>query len=350
MHSPVEQAREIVERFPRMPLFQTPSPVARLRRLESHLDAKVEIYIKRDDLLRPLFGNKIRYLEYILGAYGEADADCIVHAGGITSNYEAQIAMMGAAYGIPVYIILRDDMPEVLQGNPLIEELFGATVRYVPNPEMTTNSGEKQKLADELRKQQLRPYVIDYPSVNYHSHLGYMRCFLEIRQQIADNVLPDIDMICLCSGWHSYLGLHTAAALSEVDVHIVAIRASHWEGSALAKIKENMNDFLADKIKEFESFLGISIPERPFEVCRNYVGSGYGTPTEKSLASVALLARTEGILLDPIYSGKAFAGLLDLIQRGSVEAGTRVLFIHTGGWINVFTYNRELTQWLRSRR
>lgn len=341
---------EITNRFAQKQLYNGASPIQRLGKLERVIDASVEIYIKRDDLLRPFFGNKIRYLEFILGLYEASKADCIIHAGGLTSNYMSQVAMAGAREGIPVYLILRREEPDVLQGNPLLEEIYGAKVYYNSESLGPTNSEIKGKLANELRQKGYNPFVIDYPISNYYAYLGYMKCYLEIKSQIETKELPPIDHIYLCSGWHSYLGLQIAADLFNDDISITAVRPCYWKGAGLDSLYPDFYQFLQEKVREFAEFLNVPLPTKNFNTTEDYVGQGYGVADDKALSTVCLLARTEDILLDPVYSGKAMSGLIDHITNNRIKGESRVLFIHTGGWANIFAYNKEFTDFFRKQR
>lgn len=343
VHLSPEKLEALLEAWPRRVLFSQPSPIQRLSRLGKALDTPAALYIKRDDQLRCFFGNKIRYLEYVLGLYDQAGADCLLHAGGMTSNYMAQLALIGASEGIPIHLILDGEKPEVFTGNPLLEEMCGARVHYQKKNE-PTNRERKKKLAQKLRDQGRRPYVIDYPYSNFTAYLGYMRCYLEICEQEKKG--PQFDMICLCSGWHSYLGLRMAADLLGHQRDIVAFRPARWNDSGLYALFPDFNTFLGDKVKEFASFLGMDIPCGKFQISEGYVGPGYGKTDARTLAAIHLLAIQEGILLDPIYSGKAFAGLLEFLSTTEGNGRRNILFIHTGGTVNLFSFTREITGYL----
>lgn len=348
--SGLDFVQEVLDRFPNIPLVDQPSPIHRLRNLERDMGSQVEIYVKRDDLLRPLSGNKIRYLEFILGDYKLSNADCIIHAGGLTSNYLTQLAIVGAAEQIPIHLIVRAEEPDTLQGNLLLSEIFGAKIHYIAATTDLTNKEIKEELACELKSQGITPYVIDYPLSNYHSYLGYMKGYLEIVGQIASGELPQIDHIYLCSGWHSYLGLVVAESFIGKKIGITSIRPSHWKDSGLGSLFPDFQNFLHLKIKEFAEFLGMTINIGSFDNTEDYVGLGYGNVDNATLESISLVARTEGMLLDPIYTGKAMTGLLDHISTGKLHAGTKVLFIHTGGWSNLPSFSSPITKFLRNKR
>ena len=169
----------ILSRFQKVDLSTvSKSPIQRLYNIEKKLNTNVKIYIKRDDLLRPYFGNKLRYIEYIFGHYKKSGCDCIIHAGSASSNYMGQLAMAGAIKNIPIHIVLNESL-SALQGNPLIERLFGADMYFIKSTE-NTNSEIKERIKNRLISKGSNPYVIDYPYGNFLAYLGYMEAFGEI--------------------------------------------------------------------------------------------------------------------------------------------------------------------------
>ncbi len=332
---------EIISRFPRRRLFQTPSPIQRMHRLEADLGTDVEIYIKREDLLRPMCGNKIRYLEFVLGAYDEEASDCLVHCGGQTSNYLAHLAIVGAAEGIPVHLVLLGEAPSEPNGNPLIEELLGAHMYYRPGKFGGSCRDHKAVIAENLRKDGRRPYVIDYPFSNYSAVLGYLSAYRELRQQIDFGDSPEFTHLFLCSGLNSYLGLRLGADLSGDEIPITAFPPATWMETGLDNVAPDLNTFAKMKVGEFGNWVGQDFLTPEMDLDEEFSDPGYGIPSKESLEAVRRVGRCEGVLLDPIYSGKAMAGLIDRIEKNQFEPGSRLLFFHSGGAINTFTYFRD---------
>lgn len=317
---------------PRRSLYEKPSAVSRMRALERAIGANLELYVKRDDALKPLFGNKLRYIEFIFGAYDALGADCLVHCGGLLSNYLAQLAVAGAQEHIPVHLIMAGERPAVLEGNPLIAETFGARVTYRSG----SCSRMKAELAEQLAKAGHRPFVIDAPFTNHSAILGYLRGWDELRGQIARGEIPEPNYIVLCSSGNSYLGLRIGAALDKSNVRITAMTPIRFADAGLSHIAPSRQEFLRKKISEFAEFAGVSPNVSSIDADESFVGEGYGIPTAQSVSAVRLLAETEGLLLDPIYTGKAMAGLLQYTRSGQFAAGARVLFVHSGGFANFF--------------
>jgi len=323
------------EAAPRRRLCSSPSAIRRLHRLEKEIGTSVELYVKRDESLRPLFGNKLRYIEYVLGAYDLLGADCIIHCGGLCSNYLMQLALVGAECKIPMHLIYAAPRPDVLQGNPLLAALFGADIRYRTG----SNSRLKAELAEEIAREGRRPLVIDAPFTNHSAILGYMRAWSELKMQVAQNEAAMPDHIMMCSAGNSYLGMRIGADLDGADIGVIAISPIRFADAGLSELAPDRKAFLRKKIDEFSSFIGKPISVRSIDVDESFVGPDYGIPSLEGIAAARLLARTEGLLLDPIYSGKAMAGLLAYVRSGEFSAGTRVMFIHSGGLGNVFTFH-----------
>lgn len=333
----------LLDSQPRTRLFCGPSPIERLRRLERCVNADISLFIKRDDMLRPLCGNKIRYLEFVLGLYEKSGSDCLIHGGGLPSNYLAQLAMVGAARGIEVHLAISAHRPNILQSNQLIQALCGAVLHFSEvDSSQASNAEPKLAIAQQLRDQGRKPFVIDYPLSNYTAYLGYMDCMREILLQSAEADTP-FSHVVLCSGWHSYLGLRIAADMVRPELGITGFRPARRDGTWLGRTYPDFDLFLHAKVNEFAEFLGIPITTEVFDLSEGRVGSGYAKFDQPTFQAMKLLASTEGILLDPVYTGKAFAGLLERMAEGFFPSGSSVLFIHTGGVANLFRFNEELS-------
>ena len=328
----------IVERFQRERLIDVPTQVQRLRRLEQAVGRDVALYIKRDDTIRPMGSSKLRYLEFVLGAFRANGADCLVHCGGQTSNYLAQIAMIGAQQGIAVYLAIQGDRGQA-QGNTLLAALYGAKLRNVG---AGACASAKAELARELTAAGRRPYVVQPPFSNHSAILGFLAGFLELRSQIETDACPTPTHIVMCSAGNSYLGLLLGVALAEADIDILGFSPVRFRDTALTDLANDRGDFLRRKMAAFGDAAGFALPSAIPDVSEDEVGPGYPTPSAGSIAAVRELAEREGILLDPVYTGKAMAGCLRLIRSGAFPPGSRILFWHSGGSPNVFRYAETL--------
>ncbi len=335
---------QILEQHPRVRLSRGLSPIERLCRLERQLNANVPLFIKRDDMLRPFCGNKIRYLEFVLGLYAKSDCDCLIYGGGLTSNYLTQLAMVGAARGIEVHLAIGTRKPDILQSNQLIQALCGAKLHFTEvDVSRASNAEPKMVVAQRLRAQGRKPFVLDYPLSNYTAYLGYMDCMREILLQ-SEEIDTPLTHVLLCSGWHSYLGLRIAADLVRPEMGIIGFRPIRREETWLGRMYPDFNLFLREKVDEFADFLGVPLTTATFDLSEEHVGPGYAEFDSRTVEAMRLLASTEGILLDPVYNGKAFAGLLDRLAHGAFPGGSSVLFIHTGGVTNMFRFNEQLSR------
>ena len=329
-------AATLVAAKPRRRLFSEPSPLQRLRRLEAAICGDFKLYAKRDDRLWPLCGNKIRYLEFALGAYDAAGADCLVHCGGRQSNYLAQIALVTAELGIPAHLIILSDPPTRLGGNTLIEHVCGARLYFRPGEFGLSCSAYKKELATRLRAEGRKPYVIDHPDGNFHGFLAYMSAYDELMAQCREAEASPPAAIYLCSGFASALGLAVGAALASDDVPIVAYPPETWARDGLRHFAPDMRTFLGQKLEELSGHIGTEVGAGAIRFDESQVGEGYGHSTEAGLAAIELAARTEGLILDPVYTGKAMAGLIADARAGRIPSGSSVVFIHTGGIGNLF--------------
>jgi 1-aminocyclopropane-1-carboxylate deaminase/D-cysteine desulfhydrase-like pyridoxal-dependent ACC family enzyme len=325
---------EILARFPRVHLLPTASGVQRLRRLEQVFGNGVEIYIKRDDALRPFCGNKLRYIEFILGAAHAEGADCLLHCGGATSNYMAQLAIIGAERGLPVNIALQAGPEAAAMPNPTLIALHGGRIRYVGN---MAGGEAKAAWAADIRAAGGRPYVIGPPFSNHSAILGFLAAAQEIQQQHDCGMMPPVDSIYMCSAGNSYLGLRLGAHLTGAHFEIRAFSPIRFADTQLTDLASSRNAFLHRKLSEFASAAGLPLPEISIDVSEGMVGPGYGVPTPEALEAIRLVARLEGIALDPVYTGKAAAALIADLRAGIIKPGQRVLFWHSGGAANLFS-------------
>lgn len=324
---------QLLDRFARLPLFSAPTPLKSLPRLSSTLGR--EVYIKRDDTTQfALGGNKVRKLEYLLAEARQQGADTLVTAGAIQSNHVRQTAAAAARLGMSCLALLENPIGTnaanyLTNGNRLLLDLFGTQVEGVANLD---NADALLLLAAErLRKQGKRPYVVPIGGSNALGALGYVRAGLELAQQIEASG-QDFAAVVLASGsagTHSGLALALAERLPQLPV--IGITVSRPVATQLPKVQA-----LAERTAEL---LGMPLPPRfNVQLWDEYFGPRYGEPNAGTLAAIELLASQEGVLLDPVYTGKAFAGLLDGISAQRFAAQGPLLFLHTGGSPALFAY------------
>ena len=324
-------------RFSRVRLAHLPTPLEPLPRLSEELG--IDLWIKRDDCTGLAGGgNKTRKLEFLLGAAFEEDADTLVTQGAVQSNHVRQTAAAAASHGLACEIILEERTGSkaadyVGNGNVLLDKLFGAKLRTVPGG--TDMAAELEKTADEVRARGGRPYVIPGGGSNPIGALGYADCAREIVVQ-ADELDLEIDRIVTATGSAgTHAGLVAGLAVMGADIPVLGI------GVRAPKDKQEANVFrLAEETAALLGRPGAVRREQVVADC-DYVGEGYGLIDQGVIDALTLAARTDGIVLDPVYSGKAMKGLIALARAGRFQ-GETVVFLHTGGAQGLFGYESEI--------
>ena len=322
-------------RFPRVRLTQAPTPLEPMPAL-SRLLGGPKLWIKRDDCTGlATGGNKTRKLEYLIGEALALQADVVITQGATQSNHARQTAAAAARVGLGCEILLEDrtgsrEADYRISGNVLLDRLFGATLQHRPGG--TDMDAAMAARADELRSQGRRPYVIPGGGSNPVGALGYVTAALELVEQ-ANVAGLDIDLLVTATGsTGTQAGLLAGleGCRSGIPVLGICVRSPR-------PVQEEKVHALAQRTADLLGTPGTVARDR---VVANddYVGGGYGVPTDGMMEALELVARTEGIVLDPVYSGKAMAGLIDLVRRGHFAPEDNVVFLHTGGAVGLFGY------------
>jgi L-cysteate sulfo-lyase len=294
------------------------------------------LWIKRDDCTGlATGGNKTRKLEHLIGEALAKKADIVITQGATQSNHARQTAAAAARFGMACEILLEDRTGYTHQdyrtsGNVILDRLLGANIRHVPAG--TDMDAAMAKLAAELSAAGRQPYVIPGGGSNPIGALGYVTCALELAEQ-ANTVGLDIDLLVHATGsTGTQAGLLAGLEGSRAGIPVLGIGVR-----APKPVQEEKVYSLAARTAELLGVPGAVTRERVVANC-DYVGAGYGLPTPGMMEALELVARTEGILLDPVYSGKAMAGLIDLIRKGQFTKGQNIVFLHTGGAVGLFGY------------
>jgi L-cysteate sulfo-lyase len=306
-----------------------------MERLTAHLGGP-RLWIKRDDCTGlSTGGNKTRKLEFLMADALARNADTVITQGATQSNHARQTAAIAARLGLACHILLEDrtgstDPSYTRSGNVLLDELHGATVSTRPGG--ADMQREMDALAARLDADGRRPYVIPGGGSNPVGALGYVLAALELVGQAADVGLGVDHVVHATGSAGTQAGLVTGlvALNSRMPVLGIGVRAP--------KDRQEENVFrLAAETSAHIGLPGIVRREHVVANC-DYVGGGYGVPTAGMIEAVKLVARLEGILLDPVYSGKAMAGLIDLISRNHFDRDANIVFLHTGGAAGLFGY------------
>ena len=325
--------------FPMVNLCHRPTPLEHLKRLTKILGGP-EIWIKRDDCTGlSTGGNKTRKLEYLVGDALKNDADTLVTQGAVQSNHARQTAAAAAKLGLKCHILLERRIPDKLDeyertGNVFLDKIHGATVEFRESG--IDMNAEGEAVSKKLGENGAKPYFIPGGGSNAVGALGYVSCALELISQFNAN---SIEFDCLIhatgsTGTQAGLVSGLSALSSELPVLGISVRQN----------RERQIDAVWNLVKKtVEKLNNIDIQRDKILVDDHYVGKGYAIPTDGTLEAIDLLAKTEGILLDPVYSGKAMAGLIDMVRKGDFKNNEKILFLHTGGSAALFAYEQELT-------
>ena len=322
----------MIQNFKRIKLGHFPTPIEYLKNITTHLNGP-KIYIKRDDCTGLASGgNKTRKLEYLMPDAIKNQADLIVTVGAIQSNHARQTAAACAILGLKCLIILEQrlaDAPNIYMtsGNVFLDKLFGAELILCPNEKDVKDYAEE--IITERKNQGANPYYIPVGGSNHIGELGYVECMREIIEYDKDNSFTHIVLATGSGGTHS--GSVAGKIYYKKKIKIVGI-----------SVKDKKNDQEEKVFKLAQTACEYMNCEKPKRedvfVFDDYVGGGYGVPTKGMKEAVKLMATKEGILLDPVYSGKGFDGLIDLVSKKYFRDKDKLLFIHTGGAVSLHAY------------
>ena len=321
-----------LDRFPRTELCHRPTPIEAMPRLSAELGGP-SISVKRDDCTGlATGGNKTRKLEFLLGEAMRQDADMLVTHGAVQSNHVRQTAAAACRAGLKCHALLERRVQDLgpgyeTSGNVFLDKVFGATIEY--RPAGLDMNAETEAVAERLRGEGHRPYFIPGGGSNATGALGYADCAREIVQQCGESPFDWIVTATGSTGTHAGLvaGLH--ALESTMPVMGISVRQPR---------DRQITAVHALAVKTAEKLQVEAAPVSKVLVDDGYVGEGYGIPAASTLEAINLTARTEGLLLDPVYSAKGMAGLIGLVQQGFFKATDRILFLHTGGATALFAY------------
>lgn len=325
--------------FPRVRLGHFPTPLEFMPNLTRHLDGP-NLYIKRDDCTGlATGGNKTRKLEFLVAQALEQGADTLITQGAVQSNHARQTVAAAARVGMQAKILLEQRVQDTDEdydqsGNVMLDGLLGGEI-VARLPAGTDMQAEMEQLAQRLRDDGRKPYVIPGGGSNPVGALGYVACAHELLQQSFSMGLR-IDHVVHATGstgTQSGLVVGLRASNSGVPVYGVSVRAP----------KDKQEENVWKLVQATADYMGLppsSVRREDVVADSDYVGAGYGVPTEDMVNAVRLVAQQEAILLDPVYSGKGMAGLIALIRAGRFKKGENVVFVHTGGAVGLYGYRR----------
>ena len=316
------------DRYPRFPLLDGPSPLQPLPRLGAALGGRAELWIKREDLLPLAFGgNKLRNLEFLVGAALAEGADTLVTTGRRWSNHARLTAAAGAKAGLEVHLVLSGPVTEPINPGIELDELLGATVHQATTADRAERSGLLDRVVGELQSAARRVAVIPVGGTGVAGAFGQVLAAFELADQASALGFAPDDVVVpsATGGTHAGLlvGLRTAELATAVRGFAVTPRDE--VGPAIEQLVANLG--------QMEGLAAVDPGE--INLDPGQLGAGYGIPTGAATEATTLLARTEGILVDPIYTAKALAGMIGLVRSGALD-GRTVVFWHAGGTPGLF--------------
>lgn len=340
----MERLQSALNRFARLSFLAAPTPIQRLERLEKALGAdsrNIRIFVKRDDLMDiGGGGNKLRKLEYLIADAKAQSCDTFITTGGIQSNHARLSAAASAHSGLACELVLVDvvlgqESAYHQSGNRLLDDLFGAKVHVLPGSEDAVAFAHAR--AESLARQGRKAYVVGMGGSSPLGAIGYARCALEILEQEAALDLRFKHIIIPNGSAGTQAGLVAGMTLAGDDP--TRIQAF----TVLAPVEQAQSDTEKLAAATLALLAADSCPlDDAVRIAESQRGSGYGIATDAMVEAVRLMASTQGLLLDPVYSGKAFAGLIAGVRDGTIADGSDLLYIMTGGTPGLFAYPATL--------
>jgi 1-aminocyclopropane-1-carboxylate deaminase/D-cysteine desulfhydrase-like pyridoxal-dependent ACC family enzyme len=319
--------RDALARVPTLPLAAAASPVEPMPRLSAVLGGGPRLFIKRDDAIPFGFGgNKVRKLAHVAARAHAEGADTLITAGALQSNHARVTAAVAATLGMRAVLVVNGGRQAAPTANALLDALLGADVDYVAS--RADRGPRMHEIADRLRAEGRRPYVIPVGASTPLGALGFVRALLELLDQMPP---PDVIVHASSSGG-TQAGLVAAARLLGLPLRVVGVSADEPAAALQAEVRAivaGIGALIDAGADELERGTAIEVDDR-------FVGDGYGVPTPASREAIELTARTEAVFLDPTYTSKAMAALIAYVRQGRLSDRQTVVFWHTGGQVGLF--------------
>lgn len=322
-----------IESIPKLTLGILPTPLYRLDNISKIIGKN--IFIKRDDMTGVAFGgNKVRKLEYLLYDAMIQGYDTIITTGAAQSNHAMITAACCKRLGLDVVLVLKQRGVTDKKGNLLLNDLMGVRVIFVDSDTFTDVYAKIDSVADELRQAGKKPYIIPVGASVPLGSLGYVNCVKEMMGQAAAQQLHIDHIVCCDGSGGTHAGIALGAGIYSNNTKVTGIVVSpenNFQGrvykmiEGICEIMGINNDMTLDDV-----------------VMKDYVGPGYALPSEAGIAAMRLMAENEGIFLDPVYTGKTFAGLIDLSSKGYFNDDENIVFMHSGGGASLFAVPIDL--------
>jgi L-cysteate sulfo-lyase len=336
-----------IVQLPRVALGHFPTPLHEVPHLSAALGGP-RIFMKRDDLTGlALGGNKCRKLEYVLADAQQRGFDTLITSGSSQSNFALQMAAAARKLGMEPYLVLVKGVHVETQGNLLLHHILASSVTIIevrhPSEMFTTMPRKMNQLAEELRGKGRNPLVIPAGAFTPLGTAGWVNAAEEISRQLQNQKIAIRYVVVANGSGGTQAGLILGFKQLKSPLDVIGISVLNG--------KEEATNIVADQINETAGLLNVDLRVRADEVTvyDDYIGEGYGIPTKGCIEAIRVVAQSEAIFLDPVYTGKAMSGLMDLIGKSKITEEDVVLFMHTGGVAADFAYAEELSK-AHSRR
>ncbi len=321
---------------PRLKLAQLPTPLQPLDRLSEQLGGP-RIWVKRDDLTGSvLSGNKVRKLEFNLAQALAAGCDTIISCGGVQSNHCRATALLCAQLGLKCHLVLRGSEPDIADGNLLLDRLAGAEISFYPAAQYQRELDNiLQSLQTQYHQQTRKAFIIPTGASDAIGVWGYVEACAELKHDFAQHDISPRHIICATGSGGTQAGLSVGVQRYGIDAQVWGVNVCDDEAWFLNKVNRDLNDW------EQRYQTGINLDSVSVKVIDGYVGAGYAQAGPEIFNCMADVARLEGLVLDPVYTGKAFYGMLDQHKKGLFGDAGNIVFVHTGGVFGVFPQREQ---------
>ncbi|NLA70521.1 MAG: pyridoxal-phosphate dependent enzyme [Clostridiales bacterium] len=313
-----------------------PTPLEKLENISK--DLGIELYIKRDDLT-PLAtgGNKLRKLEYFLKDAMDQGATMLITEGGAQTNHGRLTAAVATKFGMKCAIITEDEYPGEMSANLLLDGILGCPVYFVSNMETG-----RQAVIDKYASEGEKVYYVPMGGSNELGILGYYDCASELTVQAKEMGLEDAQVYVTVGSMGTYLGMKLSFELENSPLGLTGVNVLPYDGDG--DEKANLLDALEDYYGKIKSFynLDLNLTKENFDITTDYIYGAYNNCVEEVREALYYIARKEAIIIDPCYTGKTFDAILGRVKSGEIKPGSKVIFIHTGGYPGIYTKHHRL--------
>lgn len=334
--------KSVIKKYKRISLSFFPTPLEYLKNLSKKYKGP-NIFIKRDDYGSLAFGgNKIRKLEFILADAISNDSEVIITIGGIQSNWVRQTVSAARKIGLDIIVLLEGNEPKQYQGNILLDKIMRAKLKFIgkisqedEDKEIRGNGPFTNKIAKEEIKKGRKPFIAPLGGSVPLGNLGYINAVQELYLQCKEKgIKPDKIILATGSGG-TQAGVELGIKLLKLETKVIGMSISRHIREKSEEIAKLCNETL-----NYLSINSITFNQKQININYDYVGKGYAIPTKEGIDAIYEIASNEGIILDPVYTGKAMAGLLDFVKKGKFKKEENIIFLHTGGASANFAYSK----------